>query len=295
MKLYSGVKKNSDIERAKEREYKKALEHVLDTNYIFHFKMVFEKDKIKSSISEESYINTDKVPYNEVTRRIKKEYSNKDNIYVDWDKFDSNKKMIEFVEKHNMYPEWVKYDWINGTLIYNNEYIKRHTSAVLENFRLNMSFYDRLNKSDFDKALNQILKMKENKNLKEVIDLKDFFGVKGIYVMILDKYKQIYIGQSKRDVVARIIQHWTKKVEFENLMIGRTESSKLRIDSFGLLDTTRIFIEEVEESQLDKREKELVSLIPEEYLINLVAGGLKLDGLASTLKFVNTYKRRKLK
>ena len=125
--------------------------------------------------------------------------------------------------------------------------------------------------------------------------MKEFLGVKGIYVMILDKYKQIYIGQSQRDVVARIIQHWSKRVEFENLLIGGVDDSKLRIDSFGMLDTTRIFIEEVETSLLDKREEELVELIPEEYLVNIVAGGIKLDSLAAGLKFANTYKRRKLK
>ena len=113
--------------------------------------------------------------------------------------------------------------------------------------------------------------------------------------MVLDKYKQIYIGQSQRDVVARIIQHWSKKVEFENLLIGSVDKSKLRIDNFGILDTTRIYIEEVEPLHIDKREEELVDLIPEEYLANLVAGGIKLDGLESGLKFMNTFKRRNLK
>ena len=146
-----------------------------------------------------------------------------------------------------------------------------------------------------DDCLKKMLSMKKNKGLKEVTDLKEFIGIKGIYIMVLDKYKQIYIGQSQRDVVARIIQHWCKTVEFDNLLIGSVDKSKLRIDSFGLLDTTKIYIEEVDPLLLDKREEELVDLIPEEYLANLVAGGIKLDSLESGIKFMNTFKRRNLK
>ena len=165
----------------------------------------------------------------------------------------------------------------------------------MDNYKLNMEFYNRLDKNDFNNRINTILKMKENKKIKEVSDLKDFLGIKGIYIMVLDKYKQVYIGQSKRDVVARIIQHWSKKVEFENLLIGETDDSKLRIDSFGILDTTRIFIEEDNELDLDSREEKLVDLIPEEYLMNIVGGGIKLDSIDAGLKFANTYKRRNLK
>ena len=291
--LYSGVK--GDIEKAKKREYEKAIKFITDPNYILHFKMIFEKEKIKLNISEENYIDTETVPCNEVTRRLKKEYSGMPNRYADWEKFDSNKNLMEMVERINCYPAWVKYDWIDGQLMYNKEYIRRKKEAILENFRLNMKFYEKLDENDFDECLNKILSMKKNKGLRDVRDLKEFLGVKGIYVMVLDKYKQIYIGQSQRDVVARIIQHWCKTVEFDNLLIGSVDKSKLRIDSFGLLDTTKIYIEEVDPLLLDKREEELVDLIPEEYLANLVAGGIKLDSLESGIKFMNTFKRRNLK
>ena len=291
--LYSGAK--GDIEKAKKREYEKAIKYITDSNYLLYFKMIFEKEKIKLNISEENHINTEIVPCNEVTRRLKKEYRDMPNKYADWAKFDSNKNLLEMVERINCYPVWVKYDWIDRQLVYNEEYIRRKKDAIIENFRLNMRFYEKLDKNDFDNCLNKILSMKKNKGLKEVSDLKEFLGVKGIYIMVLDKYKQIYIGQSQRDVVARIIQYWSKKVEFENLLIGSVDKSKLRIDNFGILDTTRIYIEEVETLLLDKREEELVDLIPEEYLANLVAGGIKLEGLESGLKFMNTFKRRNLK
>ena len=118
--------------------------------------------------------------------------------------------------------------------------------------------------------------------------------------MVLDKYKQIYIGQSKRDVVERIINHWKRKVEFENLLIGKVNESKLSIDTFGMLDTTRIYIEDIDplyynnSEKIDKREEYLINSIPEQYLINKVGGGLRLDDIDSLKSFIDTYKRRKL-
>ena len=291
--LYSGVKEDIDIKKAKEREYNKAVKYILNPNYILHFKMIFEKEKIKLNISEENYLNTEKVPNNVVTKRIREKYDGSSNIYADWGKFDAEEKWAKLVELMDYYPDWVRYDWINGELHYNKEYIRRKKKKALENYRLNMEFYKKLNQDEFNKCLNRILKLKNNQDLKEVLDLKEFLGIKGIYVMVLDKYKQIYVGQSQRDVVARIIQHWTKNIELENLKTGDKE--KLRMDSFGLLDTTRIFIEEVEVSNIDKREEEIVKQIPEEYLMNIVDGGIKLDCLSSCLKYSNSFKHRKLK
>ena len=293
--MYSGVKNSSEIEKAKEKESKKAIKHILDDEYILYFKMAFEKEKIKLNLSEDNYINNLEVPYNSVTKRIKKENSGKSNIYADWERFEANEKLLEFANKRSLYPFWAIYDWIDGKLVYNKNYLKMQKKAIIENYRLNMKFYDKLEKSDFDKSLKTLLEMEENKKLKKVEDLKDFFGIKGIYVMILDKYKQIYVGQSKSDVVARIIQHWKKKIEFENLLAGNIYEEKLKIDSFGMLDTTRIYIEEVEESLLDKREEELVDLIPEDYLANKVAGGVKLNSISARLEMNNKFKKRKLK
>lgn len=293
--MYSGVKDSSEIEKAKEREYKKAIRYTFDDEYILHFKMVFEKEKIKLNLSEENYINNLNVPYNPVTKRIKKEYTGKSNIYADWDRFKLNERLLKFANERSVYPFWAIYDWIDGKLVYNKNYLKMQKKAILKNYRLNIKFYDKLKKCDFDKSLNKLLEMKENKNLKKVEDLKEFFGIKGIYVMILDKYKQIYVGQSKSDVVARIIQHWKKRIEFENLLTGSIYEEKLKIDSFGILDTTRIYIEEVKESLLDKREEELVDLIPEDYLANKVAGGLKLNSISARLEMNNKFKKRKLK
>ncbi len=288
------------IEKAKAREANKVLKYNNDINYIEHFKMIFEKEKVKLYLKEEDYISNYKVPYNEITRRIKKELNNSSDIYADWKKFDENKALVDMADNCNCYPAWVKYDWKNNSLVYNEEFIKRNKEAILKNLNLNLKFYTELDSEEFNKNLDKVLKLKKNNGLKKVTDLKEYIGKKGIYIMVLDKYKQIYIGQSKRDVVERIINHWKRKVEFENLLIGKVNESKLSIDTFGMLDTTRIYIEDIDplyynnSEKIDKREEYLINSIPEQYLINKVGGGLRLDGIDSLKSFIDTYKKRKL-
>ena len=288
------------IEKAKARETNKVLKYNNDINYIEHFKMIFEKEKVKICLKEEDYISNYKVPYNEVTRRIKKELNNSPDIYADWKKFDENKALVDMANNCNCYPAWVKYDWKNNSLVYNEEFIKRNKEAILKNLNLNLKFYTKLDSEEFNKNFDKVLKLKKNNGLKKVTDLKEYIGKKGIYIMVLDKYKQIYIGQSKRDVVERIINHWKRKVEFENLLIGKVNESKLSIDTFGMLDTTRIYIEDIDplyynnSEKIDKREEYLINSIPEQYLINKVGGGLRLDDIDSLKSFIDTYKRRKL-
>ena len=288
------------IEKAKARETNKVLKYNNDINYIEHFKMIFEKEKVKLYLKEEDYISNYKVPYNEITRRIKKELNNSSDIYADWKKFDENKALVDMADNCNCYPAWVKYDWKNNSLVYNEEFIKRNKEAILKNLNLNLKFYTELDSEEFNKNLDKVLKLKKNNGLKKVTDLKEYIGKKGIYIMVLDKYKQIYIGQSKRDVVERIINHWKRKVEFENLLIGKVKESKLSIDTFGMLDTTRIYIEDIDplyynnSEKIDKREEYLINSIPEQYLINKVGGGLRLDGIDSLKSFIDTYKKRKL-
>lgn len=288
------------IEKAKARETNKVLKYNNDINYIEHFKMIFEKEKVKLYLKEEDYISNYKVPYNEITRRIKKELNNSSDIYAGWKKFDENKALVDMADNCNCYPAWVKYDWKNNSLVYNEEFIKRNKEAILKNLNLNLKFYTELDSEEFNKNLDKVLKLKKNNGLKKVTDLKEYIGKKGIYIMVLDKYKQIYIGQSKRDVVERIINHWKRKVEFENLLIGKVNESKLSIDTFGMLDTTRIYIEDIDplyynnSEKIDKREEYLINSIPEQYLINKVGGGLRLDGIDSLKSFIDTYKKRKL-
>ncbi|MBO5349046.1 MAG: hypothetical protein J6A89_04430 [Clostridia bacterium] len=291
----------SDIERAQNRETKKLIDYKNNTNYIEHFKMMFKKETIKMCLTKENYIQNYKVPINEVTKRIISEWDNNTNINENWKRFDKEKRLTDFAIRRNCYPSWVKYDYIDNCLIYNQEYIKRMTLQIMENFKLNMEYFEKLDEEDFNVRLDKILKLKKNSGLKEVKDLKEFMGTKGIYMLVLDKYKQIYVGQSKRDVVERILRHWKRKIEFEDLLIGKTNETKISIDSFGLLDTTRIFIEDINPSyynnsiKIDKREEYLVEAIPEKYLINKIGGAIRFGDIGSLEKIIETYKKRDLK
>ena len=123
---------------------------------------------------------------------------------------------------------------------------------------------------------------------------------KGIYVLVLDKYKQVYVGQSMVDIFKRIKRHWQRKIEFENLLIGKVNKTKFSIDSFGILDTTRIYVELIDSgrynvsAKIDERERYLVNKIPDKFLLNKVGGGIKLGKPNSFEEFISTYKQIQL-
>ena len=93
----------------------------------------------------------------------------------------------------------------------------------------------------------------------------------GVYMLVLDGYKQVYIGQSN-NIKRRIIQHWNKRKSLERLIFGDVCSSVLSIDSFGALDTTRIFY--IETMSTHKTEEKIVRKFFAGYMLNRTAGGI---------------------
>lgn len=115
----------------------------------------------------------------------------------------------------------------------------QHTLSDIEyNYEKNMDYFSRLSTTEFQNELAKFLK--KYKNFKEIFNLNECKDV-GFYLMVLDEYKQIYIGVSD-NIKKRIIEHWRKKPHC--LIFGNKETSKLYIDSFKALDTTRIYIYE---------------------------------------------------
>lgn len=289
-----------DIEKAKNREVKKLINHKNDTNYIEHFKMIFKKDSIKLFLNEKNYITNYNVPSNPITKRIYLEWDDEINTADKWRSFDSQKELVALAKRTNIYPIGLRYEMVNGKLVYNKEYIERITQDILENLMLNINYFKKLNQEKFNRSLNKIMMLKKNNGLKEVKDLKEYMGAKGIYILVLDQYKQIYVGQSKRDIVDRIISHWKKHIELENILVGKTNKTKISIDAFGMLDTTRIFIENIDPTyynnsmKIDEREEYLINSVPEEYLANKIGGGIRLGDVESLDKFITTYKHRDL-
>ena len=87
------------------------------------------------------------------------------------------------------------------------------------------------------------------------------------------------------------MSHWSGKKEFFRLIFGGAENSILSIDSFGALDTTRIFIREYKWSyDLDAVERKLVANFNPKYRLNRVAGGLngEDDSALRNLELFNT-------
>lgn len=133
-----------------------------------------------------------------------------------------------------------------------------------------MKYFDSLDDKDFNKAVNNLIK--HSKRIKEVYDLNNCKDTVGVYILVLDKYKQIYIGQSTSSIKKRIMSHWSKKKEFDRLIFGKVDNSILSIDSFRALDTTRIYVYPTYDTY--EVEEKLVNLMNAKYMLNRTAGGI---------------------
>lgn len=151
---------------------------------------------------------------------------------------------------------------------YTDSFCQEWQEKCLINFDKNMEFFKQIPREAFNAALEQLIG--SNKNAQQIFDLNDCKKMHGIYVLVLDKYKQVYIGQS-RDIKSRIISHWNKQKEFDRLLWGGLNHSVLSIDSFGALDTTRIFV--LETDLLDASERFAVHKMPPHFRLNRIGGG----------------------
>ena len=118
--------------------------------------------------------------------------------------------------------------------------------------------------------------------------------------MVLDEYKQVYIGTASygTNIKKRIINHWSTKKHFGRLLYGRVENSILSIDSFGALDTTRIFYKKVDSNEkIFLLEDKYIKDFKPEYRLNRVAGGINSIEYSAmrNLKLMSTMQTRNLK
>lgn len=166
---------------------------------------------------------------------------------------------------------WASQDWAyedEDHTILSDEFCRQQHKEALENFDLNMGFFAQLSPVAFEDALTEMLA--KNKQLREVTDLKTLDWEEGAYVMVLDGYRQAYIGQAM-DMRARIRRHWTNNKQFDRLLWGHRHTSVLSVDSFRALDTTRIFAAKTVNA--DRLERRLVKNFPPDYLLNRIEGG----------------------
>ncbi|GAA2250934.1 GIY-YIG nuclease family protein [Herbiconiux moechotypicola] len=171
--------------------------------------------------------------------------------------------------------------------IYTDAHCAELREEALVNFDLNMAFFAQIPQASFDEAVSTMLKRK--KQLRPIMDLKELDGREGLYVMVLDDYRQTYIGQSS-DMRRRIKNHWAGTKKLDRLVFGPVHESVMSIDAFRALDTTRIFAAVT--SRADALEACVVRTFPADYRLNRIGGGILTKMRALFIK--NEMNRRQL-
>ncbi|MBQ9942903.1 MAG: hypothetical protein IJO67_00920 [Clostridia bacterium] len=174
---------------------------------------------------------------------------------------------------------------------YTDEWCKEYQQLILQNYDLNMRFFASLNHNEFQAELDNFLK--ENKSFVEVTNLTEYKGAKGYYIMVLDKYCQVYIGTTD-DIKRRIQQHWTRNKYFDRLLFPMyaVNESVLSIDSFRSLDTTRIFASTTKRTYVN--ENKYINSFSPQYVTNRLGGGKLSGGLLGFIEAGCSMKSKKL-
>lgn len=157
--------------------------------------------------------------------------------------------------------------------IYSKKYCERLYDSAIKNFDLNMYFFSRLDKNEFENELCNFLK--NNPQFERVYDLNECMFDAGYYIMVLDEFKQAYIGTTGA-IGKRIVSHWSKKKHLDRLVFPTSawQSSVLSIDAFCATDTTRIYCYKT--SNTYSYENDFISQFDKKFLCNRVSGG-RLD------------------
>jgi hypothetical protein len=128
----------------------------------------------------------------------------------------------------------------------------------------------------------------------EVTDLTQWDGVPGLYIMVLDEYRQVYVGATSESVgvAKRIRQHGTSQKQFDRLLWGSATTSILSIDSFRALDTTRIFALNTPASFDDEDFR--LRQFPPKFALNRIIGGRDAARFAGLIGISNVMRMREI-
>ena len=233
----------------------KRIENEKRNNSIF---FLDSKDPLKQEIGKQyaeileknaidnSYDNELKERYNKYQHDLKiiNEYDLSDMMWIkspklwkEWKHDDSKNQGFEIPD------EWFKEFAMRKAPYYTDEKCKKLQESALKNFDVNMLYFKSLDKEKFNAEIDTFLK--KHPSFEVVDDLRKYKTAIGVYILILDEYKQIYIGisRSKNGIKGRIQAHWSNIMPLDRLIWGREEYSMLSIDSFRAFDTTRILFE----------------------------------------------------
>jgi hypothetical protein len=173
-------------------------------------------------------------------------------------------------------------------LVYTDSRCKKYMEEAMENFDLNMVFFNNLDRKKFNQELNRFVKKTK---FNYINDLNDC-SCSGYYVMVLDDYSQLYVGTAK-NIKDRIRQHWNGgKMRLDRLVCGSITSSKLSVDSFRSLDTTRILVYKTNKTY--ESEDKFIRCFSDDFICNRACGGMLLDADPFSFDMIDRYKFRAL-
>lgn len=157
-----------------------------------------------------------------------------------------------------------------------------HRRRCLRNYDLSIAYFRSLSHGEFADAIDSLLSAFPQ--LEPVKDLCDLDGVQGVYLMVLDKHCQAYVGKAcgKHGIKHRILRHWRNAVPFDRLLSGEPEESILPIDAFRALDTTRIYAAPTEDA--GALERHIADALPDRFSLNRTKAGDLKGGLHEAIQ-----------
>ena len=152
---------------------------------------------------------------------------------------------------------------------YSECWCSEYRELCLKNYDLNMKYFSSLDKDSFNAELSSFLD--KYSKFVNITNLQNFDDVEGYYIMVLDEYKQAYIGKSD-NIKKRIMNHWSRTKPFDRTLFPMYawEKSTFSIDFFRALDTTRIYVWKRKVS--DGLETELIRNIQPQFCTNRIGG-----------------------
>ena len=232
------------------------------------------QDKIYATKSQNNALNENKILHFGVW------LTKSNQLNISKDHYATIDKQNSFVNKEKR-PRQYLYD-LNPSqyedescTIYSDAYCTQHQKACFENYDINMDRFKQIPRDRFEGVVNYLITAAPFQKIEDLTRC----NYCGLYIMVLDRYKQIYIGVAQ-NIKDRIKKHWYAKKKFDRLIFGTVEHSVISIDSFGALDTTRIYILPMPFQNLREAEAGFVNSINPMYTLNRVNGGLDSETAA---------------
>ena len=137
--------------------------YLYDNIHVLYFGIWLDKTKVRLNLTRDNFAQIDKESYTKVPAHKE--------ILENWDDWKKQKETLKFNEFYTrICPPGLKFEKEGNKLILSDEYCKRYQNMCLQNYDLNMKFISKLDKNEFNKAIDKAVKkynMIEIKNLNE--------------------------------------------------------------------------------------------------------------------------------